>query len=400
MNLEKLSNEDLLELKKKTKSQIVQYKILQLTRKVQLNSAYGACGNMHFRFFDTRLAEGITLCGQYVIQKLERDLNLYLSSLYGKKDYVIASDTDSLYLNLNSYVKTLGNIEEIDKVNQLDEHCKTEIQKQINLTCQRIHDYLHCFENKMVMKRENIANRGIWTKKKRYILNVWDSEGVRYSKPKIKITGIESVRSSTPQICRAKIKDTIELIMNKTQDDVIEFIYNFKQEFKTLPAEEVATPRGMNKLAKYYSSTGFVKKAPVQVKAALIYNRLIEKMKLEKNYQYIPEGTKGKFVYLRTPNPIGQKVIGFVNILPKEFDLDDFINYNKQFETGYLNPIKKILDAIKWKTEKTYDISSFMEFDDLEPVEEEKDDSVFVEEDESISEEETNEDFNDFNAEV
>lgn len=357
------SNQELLDKRKKTKSDAVQYKILQNTKKVQLNSAYGACGNKHFRFFDIRLAEGITLCGQYVIQTLEYELNNFLSEKFGKADYVIASDTDSLYLNLNAFTNTIDKKPDEEMVDDIDEYCNTVLQDQINKTCQSIYEYLNCFENKMVMKRENIASRGIWTAKKKYILNVWDSEGVRYKECQLKIVGIESVRSSTPQVCREKIKKTIYLIMNASEEDVIDFIFEFRKEFSELPPEEVATPKGMNKLAKYYQASGFAPKCPIQVKSAIIYNRLLEKHDLLKKYEYIAEGTKGKFTYLKVPNPIGEKVIGFPYSLPKEFNLHSYIDYDKQFDTGYLNPIKKILTAIGWEHEKKNNIVQFLEFE-------------------------------------
>jgi DNA polymerase elongation subunit (family B) len=367
LDLKTLSDSELLALEKKLSFDISKYHNFQLTKKIQLNSAYGAMGNQYFRFYDIRLAEAVTLSGQLVIQWLAKDINLYLNKLLSSSniDYVIAIDTDSLYLNLSSLVKTSykNDIPE-DKnkiVDFLDVVSKTKIQSIIDKSCTNIKEYLNCKSQKMQMKRESIADKAIWTGKKRYILNVYDNEGVRYETPKLKIQGIEAIKSSTPEVCRQQIKNAINLILTKNQSDLQNYINSFKSEFKKLSPEIVAFPRGCNGISTYFdSSTIYKKNTPIHVRGALLYNKLLKDKNLTKKYQYIYDGDKIKFIYLKMPNPIHENVITMTDEgLPNEFNLTKYIDYDLQFEKTFVDPLKIILDAINWSTNKT------MSFDDL-----------------------------------
>lgn len=357
VDLSKLSDSELKAYSRKLSFDVAKYHNYQLTKKVQLNSAYGAMGNEYFRFYDIRLAEAVTLSGQLVIQWLAKDINKYLNNLLktDNHDYVIASDTDSLYICLQSLVKTIykDNVPE-DKtkvVDLLDKFAEDKLQNVIDKSADALKEYLNAFSQKMVMKRESIADKAIWTAKKRYMMNVYDSEGVRYQTPKLKIQGIEAIKSSTPEICREKIKEAIKIIMTKTQTDLHKYIADFKKHFKTLDPEFVAAPRGLNSFDKYNESGS--KGIPIHAKGALVYNELIKKHKLSKKYPCIQEGDKIKFIYLKTPNHAQSHVITMSEEgLPKELDLHKYIDYEKQFEKTFLDPLKIILDAIKWTTHK------------------------------------------------
>jgi DNA polymerase elongation subunit (family B) len=212
----------------------------------------------------------------------------------------------------------------------------------------------------MFMKRENIADRGIWTAKKRYILNVWDSEGVRYEEPKLKMMGIEAVKSSTPAPCRKMIKDALKLMMNGTEEDVIEFIDNARKEFKTLPPEDISFPRSASDVVKYKaSSTIYAKGTPIHIRGALLFNHYIKKNKLDNKYSYIQNGEKIKFCYLKKPNIIHENIISFIQDFPRELKLDKYIDYDLQFEKAFLEPLKIILDSIGWSVEKTVNLELF-----------------------------------------
>lgn len=366
-DLSKLSDAELKAYAKKLSFDISKYHNFQLTKKIQLNSAYGAMGNKYFRFYDTRLAEAVTLSGQLVIQWLAKDINAYLNSLLktGSVDYVIAIDTDSIYLNLKKLVETsYGDKLPDDKskiVDFLDKVSNTKIQAIIDKSCKNIREYLNARSQKMQMKRESIADKAIWTAKKRYILNVYDNEGVRYETPKLKIQGIEAVKSSTPEVCRKKIKEAINIILTKSQSDLHQYIAEFKSEFKSLSPEIVAFPRGCNGISTYAdNNTIYGKGTPIHVRGALVYNKLIKEKKLEKKYPCIQEGDKIKFLYLKIPNHIQQNVITMSeNGLPQELNLHKYVDYELQFEKTFLDPLKIILDAINWSTKKT------MSFDDL-----------------------------------
>jgi len=343
---------------------ISKYKNLQMAKKIALNSAYGAIANKYFRFYDKRIAESITIAGQLAIRWVSDRLNLYLQKLLKtKKDYVIAVDTDSCYLNLEDLVNKFFKDKSKDQIiDLLDKICKEELQKIINASYEDMADYLNSYSQKMIMKREAIADRGIWTAKKRYMLNVYDSEGVRYTEPKMKIMGIEAIKSSTPKFCRDKIKEAIKIIMTSDQQTLQDYIDSVKTIFLTLSPEDIAFPRGVNNLSTYSSNiTLYTKGTPIHVRGSLIYNNLLKKHDLLKSYTQIYEGDKIKFLYLREPNPIRENIISFNSVLPKEFDLHQYIDYNLQFQKTFVEPISTILDAISWSSEKKSTLDSFFD---------------------------------------
>ena len=348
---------------KKYQNDIAANHNIQLARKIALNSAYGAIGNQYFRYFDVRHAEGITMAGQLAIRWIERDVNNYLNDLLKTKNvtYVVASDTDSIYVKLGGLVdkifKDKSDTRKIVKV--LDKFCEEKLQGAIDNSFDRLAKYVNAFEQKMFMKREVIANKGIWTAKKRYILNVYNEEGVDLNEPKLKIMGIEAVKSSTPAPCRIKIKEALKVIMNKDEASLIQFIDEFRTHFKKLRPEEIAYPRSCNNLKKYSSSTDvYQKSTPIHVKGALLYNNMLKKKKLVK-YEQIQEGDKIKFIVLKEPNPLREKVISFPTHLPPEFDLHKYINYDEQFDKSFLEPLRFIVNAINWNFEKQSTLDNF-----------------------------------------
>ena len=354
--------------KKKTKElekEIARCNNIQMAKKISLNSAYGAIGNQYFRYYKLANAEAITLSGQVAIRWIESKMNTYLNKLLKTEDvdYVIASDTDSIYLNMGPLVETIykGREKTTESVvSFLDKICKVELEKYIEGCYQELAEYMNAYDQKMQMKRENIADRGIWTAKKRYILNVWDSEGVRYSEPKLKMMGIEAVKSSTPAPCRKMIKDGLKIMMSGTEDGVIEFIDECRQKFKSLPPEEIAFPRTASDVRKYYSSSNiYASKTPIHVRGALLFNHHIKEKKLTNKYSLINNGEKVKYIFLKKPNIIQENVISFISEFPKELGLDKYIDYELQFEKSFLDPLKSILDSIGWKTEHTTNLDSF-----------------------------------------
>ena len=331
---------------------------IQMARKIQLNSAYGAIGNQYFRYFNIANAEAITLSGQLSIRWIENKMNSYINKILKTKeiDYVIASDTDSIYLNLGPLVKTIFKGRETsDKsiLRFLEKVCDVELEKYIENSYEALATTVNAYDQKMFMKRENIANKGIWTAKKRYILNVWNSEGVQYAEPKLKMMGIEAVKSSTPSACRTAIKDALNVIMNGTEYDVQEFVGNFRKKFESMPPEDIAFPRGCNGVGKFSNPvTIYGKGTPIHVRGALLYNFHAKKTKITHKYPLIQEGEKVKFIYLRRPNKINENVISFFQTLPKEFGLDKYIDFDLQFQKSFLDPLQVIMDTINWKAEK------------------------------------------------
>jgi len=356
-------NETDVTKKKELENLISRYNNLQLAKKLSLNSAYGALGSQYFRFFDLRMALAVTMSGQLAIQWIESKLNTYMNDiLKTKKDYVIASDTDSIYLNLGPLVRKVYK-EETDPnkiITFMDRVCEDKIQPYINKSYQELADYIHAYAQKMQMKREALASKGIWTAKKRYILNVYNNEGVQYAEPQMKVKGLEMIKSSTPYAIREKMKEMVKLVMNGTESDVQDFIAKFREEFKSLPVEDISFPRGVNNLAEYRDSVGIYKKGtPIHVKGALLYNHFLKQKNLTNSYPLIQEGEKLKFTYLKSPNPIKDTVISFPTRLPKEFDLQKYIDYNIQFEKAFIEPVSVILTCMGWESEKSNSLESF-----------------------------------------
>jgi len=333
---------------------ISRYKNKQMALKIALNSAYGAIGNQYFRFYDIRIAEAVTYGGQLSIRWIEIALNKYLNELLETEDvdYVLASDTDSVYITFESLVEKL---KPKDPVKFLDTICREKFETFINQKYQELADYTNAYEQKMVMSREVIADKGIWTAKKRYILNVHNSEGVQYAEPKLKMMGIESVKSSTPQVCRDKIKDALQLIIDGTEKDLNTFIQDFRKEWLDLKPNMIAFPRSCNGLRKWGTTNGIFKKGcPMHVKGALLYNYQLKDKKLDKKYPEILEGEKIKFVYLKNPNPFQTNVFSFFTECPSELDVQKYIDYDKQFEKSYVEPLKFITKAINWHIDDSY----------------------------------------------
>jgi DNA polymerase elongation subunit (family B) len=350
---------------KELEKEIARCNNIQMAKKISLNSAYGAIGNQYFRYYKLENAEAITLSGQVSIRWIETKMNSYVNKLLKTEDvdYVIASDTDSIYLNMGPVVETVfkGREKTTESiVSFLDKVASLELEKYIEGSYQELADYVNAYDQKMQMKRENIADRGIWTAKKRYILNVWNSEGVAYTEPKLKMMGIEAVKSSTPAPCRKMIKDALKLMMNGTEEQVIEFIDNARKEFKKLPPEQISFPRSASDVNKYKSSSSiYAKGTPIHVRGALLFNHYIKEAKLTNKYSLIQNGEKVKFVYLKKPNTIHENIISFIQEFPKELNLDKYIDYDLQFEKAFLEPLKIILDAIGWNVEKTVNLDLF-----------------------------------------
>ena len=345
---------------KRLDKEIAKYNNFQLVRKIQLNSAYGAIGNEWFRYYDVDMAEAITLSGQLSIRWIADKLNEFLNKTIGTEDYdyVVASDTDSVYLRLGNLVeKVCGSRSKSEVVEFLDKASREIILPFIEKQYNKLASAMNAYENKMVMDRECIADKAVWTAKKRYMMRVHDSEGVRYETPKTKIMGIETTRSSTPQVVRDSLKEAIDLILTTDEDTVIDFIDDFRRKFNDFTPEEIAFPRGVNGMKKYNDRGSIYKKStPIAVKGSLIYNHYVDKLGLDKRHRKIIDGDKIKFVHLIKPNPLGgvagqDQVVAFPNDLPKEFELQEFVDYETHFQKSFLDPLKNILEKIDWKTE-------------------------------------------------
>lgn len=338
----------------------------QMAIKILMNSLYGALGNIHFRYFDIRIADAITSSGRLSIRWAEKNINLYMNELMGTEDvdYVVAIDTDSVYIKVNGLVQKFS---PKDPVKFLDRVCADKFEPIIEAGYEKLATVMSAYENKMVMAREVIADKGIWTAKKRYILNVHNSEGVQYPEPKLKVMGIEAIKSSTPEVCRDKFKELFRVLINGSELDMRNFVNAWREEFEALPPESIAAPRGVNLTGNRNgrpfdysdSKTIYKKGTPMHVRGALLYNHYVEQAGLGKKYQQINDGDKIKFIALKLPNPIKENIISFPDNLPRELGLIPYIDYEEQFAKVFKDSLDIILEAIGWSVDEVATLDEF-----------------------------------------
>jgi DNA polymerase elongation subunit (family B) len=319
-------------------------------------------GNQYFRYFDLRMAEGITTSGQLSIRWMANKLNAFMNKTLKTegKDFVIAIDTDSIYLTLEQLVESAceGKTDE-QKIKFMDKICEDVFQPFIDKGYQELAEYMNAYSQKMQMKREVLADKGIWTAKKRYVLNVHNSEGVQYAKPKIKVMGLEMVKSSTPAVIRDKLRDSLNVILRGNQSELHSYIIDFREQFNKMPVEEIAFPRGVNGMRQYAGSPIYTKGTPIHVRGSLLFNHYLTRKGLEKKYQAIRDGDKIRFVYVSKPNPFNEDVIAFPQELPKEFGLHQFIDYDKQFEKTFLDALTSVIEPLGWSVEEKSSLEDF-----------------------------------------
>ena len=336
------------------KNDIAKYHNFQMARKIQLNSLFGAIGNKWFRYFDERIAESITLTGQLIIRDTAKVIDEFMNKFLGTEDevYSFYTDTDSCYLTLDAMVeKHLNGKSHGEIISVLDKFVEDKLVPSINGRMSELGDYMNVFDKKIDFKREAIADTGIWVAKKRYAMNVWDNEGVLYKEPKLKVMGLEIVRSSTPAPVRSWLKEAVALCLVADEQELQDYVEETWQKFRSLPPEEIAFPRGCNNINKYLSrETVYTKGTPMHVRGALVYNHLVRTQKIEKKYQLIQDGDKIKYLYLKEPNHIRENCVAMNGLMPKEFDLHRHIDYDTQFQKAFLDPLNTIVESLNWNT--------------------------------------------------
>ena len=351
--------------KKRLKREMNQLHNSQMSIKIAMNSLYGATANIYFLYYINEMAEAITTSGQLSIRYAQKSVNDYLNKILNTKDkdYIVYIDTDSIYVNFGPFIKEVFGTVDIDRKQGeefLDKVCSTKIEQIIEQGYEKLRNDMGAYRNAMVMKREKITDRSIFIAKKRYILNALNSEGVHYEEPKVSVTGLESVRSSTPEVCREKMKQIFKVILSGDETETQQFIAKFRDEFRSLPPEDIAKTSGTDNINKYMSKeTLYRKGCPMHVRGCILYNHFLTQKKLDKKYEKVQSGDKIKFIYLKVPNPIRENMISFPGVLPKELGLDKYIDYDTQFDKVFLGPVENIIEPLGWKSEKVNTIEDF-----------------------------------------
>lgn len=352
-----LTDKEISQLYTEKKKEVVQLHNKQMSVKILMNSLYGATANVYFIYYIMEMAEAITKSGQLSVQWSARYVNAYLNKILktDEVDYVVYIDTDSIYINMEPLIETVFGTSDIDKdVGEkfLDNVCKDKIEKVIDKSYDDLYNILGAYKNAMKMKREKINDRALFVSKKRYLLNTLNSEGVHYDTPKVSITGLEAVRSSTPEVCRNKLKNSFKIIMNSDEAETQKFIDEFYKEFVVMPADKIGKNSGTDNIEKYINGNSYAKGCPAHVRGAICYNNLLKAKGLDKKYDLIQSGDKVKTVYLKMPNPLRENLISFPEMLPKELGLDSYIDYDTQFEKVFLSPVEGLLQVIGWKSKQ------------------------------------------------
>lgn len=355
------SDADLRDMLETENALVASFDAKQMAMKIAINSLYGACGNAGFRYYDPNIAEGITLSGQLASRFIGRRLHEFLNEKVGlpkdsnQIDWLVAGDTDSVYITLEEWVKYITQGKTYDKIKMIDvvdNFCKTEIEPFIAKCYDELAIFMNAYENAMYMKREAISDSGIWRAKKNYVLRVWDNEGLRYAEPEIKMMGIETAKSETPQFVKDEMVECIKLMLDEDKEsELIDRITHFKKVFHKVSPNDIARNKGVNGIDKWSDGMYPKPKAPFNVCASLSFNR----MRIEKKVLDIPpieNGNKVKIIQLKTPNPTGYHYFAYPNELPPEFGLHDYVDYLGQYNQLFLSPIKSFTDILGWQTEK------------------------------------------------
>lgn len=356
----------LTEVMKKWEDLGVAQDTLQQGLKILMNAGYGAISNVWFKeYFNLNIAEAITTSGQLINKWNKRYTDDYLNKLCGTtgQDFVIAGDTDSNYICIERLVKQLwpDETDHHKMVDNIDQWIKDEYQPKTNEWAQLLCNTMNGFEQRMVWEREVIASAAVWRAKKMYAMAVYDSEGIKYEKPKIKFKGLEARKSTTPEWCRERLVKCYEKILLGTEEEVQTLISGYKEEYMKLSVDDIAKASGVSDIEKCVASDGsFISGAHFAAKACVGYNRLVEKNE-DLGLPMIESGDKVQMVLLKPGNPFGQNYFAYPEFFPEELGLGKWVDYQAAFEKSFIDPIQSILDVVGWSHKRRVNLLAMMQ---------------------------------------
>lgn len=365
MDLKELSNEQLQELHDDYKQRVDLNHNGSTAIKELLNGGYGALSNQYNRWYSDDLAESITLTGQVAIQWVARKLNAFMNDILktDDEDYVIAIDTDSVIVKVDAIKNLIFGDREPSEEERFEKMMKfsKKVENVIEEACEELYREMNVMEKSLHMKLEAVGS-AVWMAKKRYAMSLLGFKGVMYTPRRLKIQGLEAIRSSTPQYCREAIKKAIPLIIEGKKEEIRKFLNEIEGEFNSLAFHQVAFPRTVNNLEKYEDSRNIYKSGcPIHVRAALVHNHYLKKNKLDNTYPLIRSGDNIRFSYMIMPNPTMENVFACPDEMPEEIPLQDFVDRRKQFQKTFYDPLQSMFEAAGIVISNYADITEFFE---------------------------------------
>jgi DNA polymerase elongation subunit (family B) len=347
----------------------------QLVKKINLNSLYGAILNPYCRFFDHRIGQSTTLCGRAIAKHMGAFVNECITGKYDHTgDAIIYGDTDSCYFSAWTALKDQVESGVLSWTKESAVELYDIIAEQVNDSFPGFMEKaFHCPRNLgSIIKggREIVASKGLFIKKKRYAVLIYDKEGKRLDvngKPgKVKAMGLDLKRADTPKRVQDFLSEILEKVLcGAERKHIIERVRTFKEEFQALPPWEKGTPKRVNNLTKFTAAEEKQGKAnmPGHVRAAMNWNKL-RKMHSDRFSMAIVDGMKTIVCKLKD-NPLGYTSVGYPideTRMPQWFK--DLPFDQGLMETTIVDQkVENLLSVLNWKITESTDINTT--FDNL-----------------------------------
>jgi DNA polymerase elongation subunit (family B) len=349
----------------------------QLVKKINLNSLYGAILNPGCRFFDNRIGQSTTLTGRAIARHMAAKVNEIIT---GEADHVgraiIYGDTDSCYFSAYSTLKKDIEKGQIPWTRESVIELYDTIGDTVNGTFVKfMQDAFHCPKTRGdVIKagREIVASKGLFITKKRYAVLYYDKEGKRADADgpgKIKAMGLDLKRSDTPVVIQDFLSAVLTKVLNgETKESVLQYITDFRTEFKTRPGWEKGSPKRANNITDYRDKEKKAGKTnmPGHVRASLNWNTL-KRMMDDKYSMNIVDGAK-VIVCKVKDNPMSYTSVAYpVDELRLPQWFKDLPFDDAEMETTVIDEkLENLIGVLEWDISSTRSDNTFSKLFDFE----------------------------------